>query len=104
MQHTDLIRHALASCEAYLVNTRKEDDANVIVGNHDRLLRDVRVALGAIDKPYSTVAEFAKQVGGTNWVIGRRTKHIRARYGDDVITLSPKAYEAAERRAIEARY
>ena len=46
--------------------------------------------------PFNTFAEI---VGGTNWVIARRTPNILARYGDDVICLSKKHYKDAERLA-----
>ncbi len=42
---------------------------------------------------------FAKIVGGTNWVLARRTQNVVYRYGDDVICLSHKAYKNAERLA-----
>lgn len=42
---------------------------------------------------------FYKIVGGRNWVIARRTPRIVARYGVDVICLSPKRYAEAERVA-----
>lgn len=42
---------------------------------------------------------FAEIVGGSNWVLARRTKRIVERYGEDVICLSPKQYENAERLA-----
>jgi hypothetical protein len=38
------LRDALSRCEAYLANTRRNDDPNVIVGNHESLLRAVRFA------------------------------------------------------------
>lgn len=47
------------------------------------------------------VEAFRQEVGGTNWVIAKRTKRIIERYGEDVITLTPHQYKAAERRAIE---
>ncbi len=42
---------------------------------------------------------FAKIVGGHNWVIARRTPNILARYGQDVVCLTPKSYQNAERLA-----
>jgi hypothetical protein len=42
-------------------------------------------------------AEFARVVGGGNWVIARRTPRILARYGQDVVCLSPKTYANAKR-------
>ncbi len=42
---------------------------------------------------------FHKIVGGKNWVLHRRTPRIVSRYGDDVICLSLKRYEEAERLA-----
>lgn len=42
---------------------------------------------------------FAKIVGGHNWVIARRSPRILARYGSDVVCLTPKQYTEAERVA-----
>jgi hypothetical protein len=45
-------------------------------------------------------AEFARIVGGSNWVVGvRPTPNILARYGEDVVCLSPQKYADAERIA-----
>lgn len=38
-------------------------------------------------------------VGGPKWVVSRRTSSIVERYGDDVICLSQKRYQNAERLA-----
>lgn len=46
--------------------------------------------------PFET---FHKIVGGKNWVVARRTPNIVARYGKDVICLSPQRYASAERLA-----
>jgi hypothetical protein len=46
--------------------------------------------------PFNT---FADIVGGSNWVIARRSPKVIARYGDDVVCLSLKRYRNAERLA-----
>jgi hypothetical protein len=38
-------------------------------------------------------------IGGTNWMIGPRTRRIVALYGEDVICLSHKSYRNAQRLA-----
>jgi hypothetical protein len=43
--------------------------------------------------------EFAKIVGGHNWVIARRSSRIVARYGEDVVCLSARRYREADRLA-----
>ncbi len=45
------------------------------------------------------VDAFYKIIGGNNWVLHPRTKRIVERYGEDVICLSRKRYEDAERLA-----
>ena len=52
---------------------------------------------------YPTSDEFAAEVGGHNWVVSRRTPRILAKYGEDVICLSPKRYREAERLALLRR-
>ncbi len=42
---------------------------------------------------------FSRIVGGEHWVIAKRTPSIVSRYGDDVVCLSPKRYQDAERLA-----
>ena len=103
LNDTDYTRRALVRCETYLVNTRREDDPNVIVGTHDDLLRSVRLALSVMDQ-HVTVDELCAAIGSDNWVVARRTKRIVERYGEDVVTLSSKQLDAAERRAVEARF
>lgn len=43
---------------------------------------------------------FAREVGGRNWVIARRTKRIVERFGEGVICLSQKQYLAASLAAL----
>ena len=43
--------------------------------------------------------DFHAVIGGTQWVIGFRTKLKLSMYGEDVICLSPKAYRNAQRLA-----
>lgn len=43
---------------------------------------------------------FARIVGGTNWVVARRTRRIIEQCGEDVICLSPRKYEEAARAAM----
>ena len=67
--------------------------------------RAVRLALSVIEShALPTSEELEKQIGGHNWVIARRTRYIERKYGVDVITLSPKQYADAQRRAIESRF
>lgn len=40
--------------------------------------------------------EFAAIVGGHNWVVARRSPRVVAKYGDDVVCLSPKRYAEVE--------
>jgi hypothetical protein len=47
--------------------------------------------------------EFRQIVGGSNWVIARRSPHIVARYDSDVVCLSQQKYKNAERLARLAR-
>lgn len=46
---------------------------------------------------------FRRAVGGSNWVLARRTPRIVEKYGADVICLTRKAYIKAERLALEFR-
>lgn len=39
-----------------------------------------------------TLSDFMHREVGHNWVVARRTKRIIAKYGDNVITLTPKRY------------
>lgn len=41
-----------------------------------------------------------EELGGANWVIARRTRRIVEQYGPDVVCVTPKRYQEAERRAI----
>jgi len=100
---TDCIREALVRCETYLVNTERADDPGVIVGNHADLLRSVRFAVAVLDKPYADCDEIEAVLGSRNWCIARRSPRIVARYGADVITLSPARYAEVEQRALALR-
>lgn len=42
---------------------------------------------------------FHRLVGGSNWVVARRTPNIVARYGESVVCLSQKGYDNAMRLA-----
>lgn len=42
---------------------------------------------------------FHNLIGGSNWVLARKTPNILARYGTDVICLSNKKYDEAMRLA-----
>lgn len=53
---------------------------------------------------FPTCEELRQELGGTNWVLARRTKAIVDRYGEDVICVSPAQYEKAERTALEKRF
>lgn len=41
-------------------------------------------------------ADFLRKRFGKNWVLARRSSNIVARYGSDVVCLSPKQYAQAE--------
>lgn len=45
------------------------------------------------------VEQFNRIVGSDNWVVARRSPRITAKYGADVVCLSPKAYANAARLA-----
>lgn len=55
------------------------------------------------DYAHPTPDELRAVLGSRNWVIARRTPRIVARYGEDVLCLSPKAYAKAEAEAIARR-
>lgn len=44
--------------------------------------------------PFTFDQFLAREFGGRPWVIGRCSPAMRARYGDDVVCLSQKAYRA----------
>ncbi len=99
------LRDALSRCEAYLVNSRRADDANVIVGNHDNLLRAVRLALSVIDMPHATRDELRAVIGERDWIItkaGRPGARQQQRH-PGAVAIPPKRFRESERRAIERR-
>lgn len=63
-----------------------------------RLAASVRTTHGC-----ATAEEMRRELGGSNWVIARRIPSIIRKYGEDVICVSSKKYQEAERRAIESR-
>lgn len=92
----EYVRRALDNLRAWLVapDRRTLDD----------MRRHVDLAISVMESHgHATADELRREFGGRNWVLSRRTKAIVERYGDDVICVSPKQYDAAERRAIEAR-
>lgn len=59
-------------------------------------------AMQSIYRPFP-FEEFARIVGGHNWVVTRRTPRIIATYGEDVICLSRQQHMNAERLAYLAQ-
>lgn len=47
----------------------------------------------------TSFCDFMQQSVGAKWVVARRTPRIIAKYGDDVVCLSPSRY-----RALSAEY
>lgn len=66
--------------------------------------RKILIAKSVIESHGSATGDELKRELGEDWVLARRTKNIIERYGEDVRCYTPKQYEAAERRAIEARF
>lgn len=105
------IATALRHAEAHLVNVRKSDDPNVIVGNHDNLLRSIRLALTLISPSadglpgdHISCEELAPFLP-PKWVVtkaGRLGCQQQTRYRDHV-AITPRRLKEAERAAIEAR-
>jgi hypothetical protein len=54
-------------------------------------------------KQRPTAEEFHAEIGGSKWVLARRSRHIVERYGPHVICLSPQRYADAERLALLRR-
>jgi hypothetical protein len=94
----DHVRSALSQCEAYLLSTRRADDLFVIVGEHDQLLRAVRLALSVCAGPVTT--EELEPFIGNKWVVVQRRSKTRA---DDRYQILSRELREVERRAIEAR-
>lgn len=49
---------------------------------------------------YPTQAEFHAVIGGSHWVLARKSERILEQYGDDVICLSKGRYRDAQRKAL----
>lgn len=66
--------------------------------------RKVKLARSVMETHGMATGEELERELGPNWVVGRRTKRIVEKYGEDVQCYSPEKYADAERRAIESRF
>ena len=55
------------------------------------------------DNLHAPNSEELREQMGKNWVIARRSPRIVAKYGEDVVCVSPKAFQEHEKRALYTR-